>query len=817
MQHLALAALGALALGLVVSLTVVAAEPLYRTSQPDQLRLNVAWTLPGIRSKEFFRSCVIGLGMAAGHIGMVVLFYMVGSRFGVWAPQDIAYTDVVSTALPWLYPLTIGVYAATSEEFLFRLFAIPFLMRITRSRWLAVILPAFFWGFLHSTYPQEPGYIRGIEVGLIGIVAGVVMLRYGILATLVWHYTVDALLISLFLLRSGNLYFRVSGVLVGAGALIPLLVSGAFYLARRRFEPDEALLNRAEPLAEKPAAAPAAERVSQTVESLSPGRIRLLLGCGVAGVLLVALVRPQVVGDFLRFQVNARQVVAQADDILRAHAIHPERYHSVATLVPRSDDLANEFMRRKIGMAAVDRLYRERLPVALWRVRYFRDGEQEEYAVIIRPDGSFYSLHHTLEEKTPGAKLSREDAQARAEAYLRGEKRLELAQWKLMETNADARPARTDHTFVWEEIQPVAGGGADSAHVRMELKVQGDEVSGYRMFFKIPEAWERQQTEQTLPRVLSRVWRVVFFAALGVAVLVLFFKNLRQQTVPWRRLAKWALVVLAGTVLTTADNLPQILANYATAMPLKIYAAVVGVSVFVLVLFSFVMAFFLLGLAWFFLARALGEDRIPGWRGMPASYHRDALVIGLGGTATLAGLARLGQIASQAWPTLARSLDAAVPTGFDSYWPAALSVGGALSSGLLLTAGVGLAAGFVACYLPKPWMRCGLLVAASLALVSNWGSPADFAKRLLLQLVLLGVFWFGVQKVVRFNLIGYFLLAALPGLASAANVLLKQPNTFLRLNGVAVVGTGLALLAWPLLSWLTAEAPATGAGPQASA
>ena len=83
---------------------MAAAEPLYRVSQPDQLRLNAAWTLPGIRTKEFFRSCVIGLGMAAGHIGFVVLFYLLGSRVGVWAPQDIPYTDVLSTHFPWLYP-----------------------------------------------------------------------------------------------------------------------------------------------------------------------------------------------------------------------------------------------------------------------------------------------------------------------------------------------------------------------------------------------------------------------------------------------------------------------------------------------------------------------------------------------------------------------------------------------------------------------------------------------------------------------------------------------------------------------------------------
>ena len=62
-----------------------------------------------------------------------------------------------------------------NKEFLFRLFAIPFLQKLTKSNVIAVLLPAFSWGFLHTAYPNEPPYIRGLEVGVIGIVAGIVI------------------------------------------------------------------------------------------------------------------------------------------------------------------------------------------------------------------------------------------------------------------------------------------------------------------------------------------------------------------------------------------------------------------------------------------------------------------------------------------------------------------------------------------------------------------------------------------------------------------------------------------------------------------
>ena len=50
-----------------------------------------------------------------------------------------------------------------------------------------------------------------MEVGIGGVALGVILLRWGILPCLVWHYSVDALYTALLLMRSHNPYFILSG------------------------------------------------------------------------------------------------------------------------------------------------------------------------------------------------------------------------------------------------------------------------------------------------------------------------------------------------------------------------------------------------------------------------------------------------------------------------------------------------------------------------------------------------------------------------------------------------------------------------------
>jgi hypothetical protein len=818
----------ALATALTVTLVLPGAEPLYRAAQPNRLRLSKAFTWRGLQSKEFFTSSAVGLSLAAAHIGFIVAFYMFGSKVGIWAPQDLNYSEAVNTSFPWIAGVAIGLLASTSEEFLFRLFAIPFVERLTKSRVLAIILPAFSWSFLHSAYPQEPAYTRGVEVGLIGIVAGIVMLRWGILATLIWHYTVDASLVGLLLVRSNNLYFKLSGVIVGAAALAPLIFSGVAYLRRGQFEPVDDLLNRQDvPVAEIPESdvgdTPVAVASSRRYEVLSIPAIGALAVGLLMGGLLAARVKQPSIGDYLKLTIDPRDAHARADQVLEQRGIDPKTYHPVVLLSNATDPITNEFLRERIGVAGANEIYKSKVPGALWSVRYFRDSQPEEFLVVLKPDGSLHSVHHTVAEEASGASLAKDEAVAKAEAYLRDEKKIDLAQWALVESKSDKKPKRLDHTLVWQENRPLDANAPPSqnatgnAHARMELHVTGDEVNSFRTYVKIPDEWRRQQREETLPRtLLSAVLTFLMLGGLAITAVIVFLKNLKSEdarSIPWRRIAVWGLWGLAGYILIFifGNRIATFLNAYQTEVPLKTMLTGIAIGSVLGAVVYFAGITLLFGMAWYFARRAFGEDRLPDWTGMPGPYYRDAFFIGLGGTAALAALSRIAAAVSTYWPTTHRATEASFGGDFDAVLPVGSIMGSVLLRGLLYSGMVGVVASFLALYGKPLWMRLLLFLGAALALVGGeWGTPADFTKQFVAGAVVLAVLVFGVVRVVRFNLLGYFLIAVGSSLLAGAVKLIGQPEGFYKTNGYAVLAVLALLLAWPLIGWLKGAQTASG-------
>ncbi len=815
---------GSFLLTLLVVIAVLPGEPLYRAGQPDRLRLGSAFTLAGLQTKEFFRSGVIGISLAGAHIGYLVLFYVVGRRLGIWAPQDLQYSDTLSTALPWIYPLTIGIYAATSEEFLFRLFSIRFILRTTKSQFLAVVLPAFAWGFLHSNYPQEPAYVRGIEVGLIGIVAGIVMLRWGIVATLTWHYTVDAFLISLSLMRSPDLYSRVSGTLVGFGALIPLGIAGVLYVMRGGFADETALLNRAEPLAE-PApspAAPGAARPQPIYAPLTKQALAILGVCGALGLAVLLTANPPKIGNFVRFSLDAKQAEAHADEVLRQQRVDPSTYRRAATIQYRLDDgLVNEFLRRSVGIEGANRIYRDNVPSAFWTVRYFRDAQKEEYLVVLQPDGALHAVHHTLAEETPGPNLSKEEAQARAEAYLSENKGLDLAEWKLVESNSEKLPARTDHTFTWEQTAPLTPATAGRKGERTQTGAIASAWRGGLRLSRFHPRAGRLAAQATTNHSGGHSSGDRSGGAAGSFCrqsvrFVIFFRNLRSgliASVPWRRLALWTVAVFAGALVMFVTSEPQYLATYSTQEPFQFFVAtrLIGVA-FGAALYC-ALCLFLFGLAWFFLARLYGAERLPGWRGMPAAYYRDALLVGVGGSLGVLAISRLQDLLARIWVVPQSALQADVPQNLEFLLPALHIAGGSVARSFIGIGLLALALGFAGYCLRSSATQTLLLGVAALLTAPLGGSAGEFAQKAFAIFAGLMFVWWGAQRLVRFNLLGYFLVAMVLSLVPAAAELLRQPNSFYRANGWAVIAMLAALLLWPVAAWQWKKQVPTSGGP----
>jgi membrane protease YdiL (CAAX protease family) len=816
LQQIAIAILFGLGSAITITMVLPAGEALYRVSQPDKLQLGKAFSLRGVRSKEFFSSVVVGLSMTGLSLGFVVAFYMIGSRYGVWAPQELNYSNSVSTSFPWISGVAIGLLAATNEEFTFRLFAIPFLQRLTGSSWLAVIIPAFCWSFLHTNYPQEPPYIRGLEVGIMGIATGLVMLRWGIIATLVWHYTFDASQVGLLLIRSNSLYFKISGIVVGAAALAPLAFAGISYLARGGFEADEDLLNGAMPAPDTsftrvPARlepAPAARRY----EPLTVAMTGFLAACVVAGSVLTWKLEPPSVGDYLKLSVDARTARARADEILRARGLDPNSFYHATVLLERTDPVTNEFLRERIGIKALNDVYDKQVPGALWRVRYFRDRQPEEYAVILKPDGSLYSIHHALAEDTPGASLSKDEAVTKATSFLREQKKIDLSQWSLVGSESNKRPHRIDHLLTWQRKTALdaastpSGDSADHAYARIELQVLGDEVVDYHTYIQIPDDWRRKQSEETLFRT------ILGYAALGLSIgallttLILFLKRMRTdaaRAVPWRRLSLLALWGLAAFLLVFAlgNQIPNALSQYQTAIPFKLMLGGIAVGVLLGGPFVFGALAVLFGLAWYYSSRAFGEERLPSVTGMPAAYYRDALWIGLAGAIGFTGLHQLLDVLFAHWPTMHRSFESSFGGDFDAILPAASLLGGTLLRSLFSVGLIALIASFITVEVRQRWLRYLLFLLGALILAgSSWGTPADFAKQLLTQTIALFVIVFGVQRIMRVNILGGFLLLALTSLLGGAMEFLSQPDSFYRANGYASLLFAVSLLAWPLVA-----------------
>lgn len=715
-------------LGVVLLLLVAGGEPEYREAYPEKPALGRVFSRRAFGTKRVFLGLLAGYALTAAFVAYQVLFYLAAERLGAWSPAEVPYSNLLGTSFPWLAVLLMGFVPATTEEFSSRMFSIPFLRRFAPT-WVAVGVPALIWGFAHSAYPNQPFWIRGVEVGLAGVVIGAVMLKLDLFPLLVWHFTVDAVYTSLILVRSSNPYFAVSGALAAGALLLPLVVSGVLAWRRGGFAPGEGLTNGE--VGSAPPPWPGASSEAPAVAAPRPFSQRHLVLAAGGAVVVLLLSRTLLPRGGLDagVKVDRAGAIEAARAFVRAQGDDPERYVVAAesgSALPSLEDAsetgsglipyrwernAERWLLEHGGMPALRTWATEVLPGPVWQVRLARERDRNRWWVVVDArDGRVTGFARGQPEEAPGASLTPAEALAKAKEAARATG-VDPAALTVVSATAEERRARRDHRIDFEAASPSAGG----ARRRVAVEVAGDRPSVVATALKLPEEWARAQGRSTAATYAALALKVAGFGTLVGLGLVTLLRAHRAGRMRWREAARWGLLLTLPALLGRLAGLPTLLTTWPADMPLETWAVTAAVGVLVGLLLSYALAFGVAGLVTAAAPHALGLLRRP----LPEAAGR--ALRAAAATALLVFAARsLRAGLEAAFPAEAGVGGFSFPPGVDGWLPAASSLASATELALLVAGGAALAALFLRTLQPPPGVKALLA-----AVVAGCWAPLD--------------------------------------------------------------------------------------------
>jgi membrane protease YdiL (CAAX protease family) len=796
-NYLLSSVLGALGFGAAIFVIVAGAEPVYRENLPRLISFRRYLSWNGLRTRSFFMANVVGIGLTFFFFAYQTVFYLAANRLGAWAPAEVNYSDLLNTHFPWVWVLFVGFFPAISEEMTFRMFAIPFLRKYLRSLPLAIVLAAFIWGFGHAGYPNQPFYIRGLEVGIGGVIIGVIMLRFGVLATVIWHYSVDALYTAFLLLRSHNSYLMVSGGVTAGIMLIPLILALVVYLKTGTFVDEEPFTNAAEGVSRPPREEAVAQEVTPLAYRTLTTRRLTAAGILTAGFVALAFVPVQRFGKGIKISVGHQEATRVAEAYLKERHVDLRGYRHAAWLEDNLDPLAIRYMLERRTIRQTDQIYRQSTKLILWRVRFFRPLQKEEHLVMVDPsDGNVFAYWHTLDEDAPGATLTPDQAQALAEKAV-VEHGYSLSDFELQDSQSLKRKARMDYTLIWQAKTGDPRNVGDD-HYRLIVSIAGDQVTSFARRFKLPETWVRNERQTRMAKVILIAVAILLGAGFVGGLLILFVIRLKARQIAWRASAKVGVFVWLLVVLLELNALPMVFSRYPTYLSWNTFLLYISVSYFVVPLF-----FGLLG----WIAVALATSFYPdAWRVFRSSdrriWRRDALVAVALSLAAAAGLDRLGELFASRFHAIVPVDLSLVPSWFNTYLPGPEVFLTALRSAVMLAAAAALAIYIVRLGLARRawWLALGLLLFLAVLGPSSAQSMREYFAGWVIHFVAVAVFAAIVTSWFRDNVLTYLAAAFCYGVAGAVVELLGEPQAFFRLNGVALAILSLIVLGWFFLS-----------------
>lgn len=658
MQQLVMAVIQFVGMGVLLTVSFMAAESLTRRAFPNHVQLWRSWD-PGVAgSRTVAGMTVAGYLLVAVFFAYdVALYLFANSTLGWWNPSFALYDpNVIATYLPWLSSVAISLQAGFWEECLFR--AIPLAsaallgQRFGGRRWWilgALVLQAVIFGAGHANYPAQPAYARLVELIVPALGFGLIYLVFGLLPAIVLHFAFDVVWFALPLFAASTPGIWIDRAVVIVLTLIPLwIVVRARARTRGWEEVPESARNTAwspPPLPET-SVRPESPRPSVGLGAGSRPWLYAAGVLGLAGWLVFGGVDSHVPG----LETSRGEAVASARAEVRDFGISMPDDWKELSAVRGEPGLDDRFVWQEGGGDAYAALMGSYLAPPRWLVRFATfEGDvverAEEVGVSVGNDGRVLRLSHRLPESRAGAALDEEAARAVAGEVLRDRFGLDPETVDEVSAEPEQQPERLDWKFVFkdEASYPLERGEA-----RIAVHLAGDDVVDSYRFIHVPEEWERAERNRRSSAQLVQIVCVVSLILLFVAGAVIAVIRWSKGRFAPRTFAV-ALGLLAGTGgFGLYNGWPAITVQFSTAQPYPLQAAMVVAGGLLVLLASAVGVALVIGMVHRWLPEQPGPEGIFG---------------PLPGAALGAALAGISAVSSRVFPRL----DAAWP----SFEPAA--------------------------------------------------------------------------------------------------------------------------------------------------
>lgn len=546
---------------------VAAAETVYRLARPNFISLEKSFTKRGAQTLQTLQGMLAGIGTFGIHLGWLIVYYILGRSFNLWCPLDISNSEALSSIVPALSSLNVGFNASLTEELTYRVLGLMAFQRLVKKFWLANILQAAAWAFMHSNYPQEPPYARGLELTVVGTIYGMVLNKFGLLACIFSHNLIDTFLglNPLFTSRASSL--KISAYLSLVPFVFVLAVPIMLWYREKKFNSESEVSNLA---LSPPKPHSFAEEVQHTAHSysykpLSTAKRLFLVFLIVVGAATEFGVHIPSLAHETNVTFSREDALKAATKVLTDRDLRPDAFSSVAYISSALDLEEFQYVFEKDRPHMNQLVYNPETPL-LWTVRFYKPLSGDEYRVMFDAKGKLEEVLVTMEEDEEGANLSKEEALAKVQDYFH-KLHPEMEPFVLDDSSEQKRDKRTDWNFTFKLPRFKVG----TADYKVTINCIGDQPSGFSNAWSIPDAWKFQRAikswrERIVPNLL-------YACELGLIGMVLFWARgvIRASAIPWRPAIMFGVGMAAIVVVKNLNDWPMFFASYDADAPLETY------------------------------------------------------------------------------------------------------------------------------------------------------------------------------------------------------------------------------------------------------